>query len=246
MNSDKLDGYLGNQGTVFIMYKLVLILCFVFMATTICKDTKFISYFVPITTIAVTVLVIYDYYFTQISGSQFLYRVLWMASVFMAEIAVMLGILFSRANDYRIIQKRFWIGFTPLYVFVLILCFARTPFGRSMTLNLQPFQGTFLMLKAFVKDVNVSFEAPLIFFGNLLIFIPLPFILKTFIKRIKPLQILLIGIAVPIIIEGYQYVFKCGDVDIDDVILNLSGYLIGLVALVLINKIMNQNKKARM
>jgi glycopeptide antibiotics resistance protein len=166
---------------------------------------------------------------TNLSGSQFLFRVWWIASIFTAEGTLFLSVLINKPSkkDYALFYKKFWYGFTPLYLFVLIICFLRFP-STTRTINVIPGSGTFLMLKAFINNVNVSFEAPLIFFGNLLIFVPLPFILSAFFKKLKPYQIILIGIIFPILVESYQYIFRCGDVDVDDLILNWIGFFIGL------------------
>ncbi len=230
MNSDKLFGYLNNQGTVFILIKLSLVFVIVFISGLVNrKNISFITKFEPKAVIIITIALIFDYYVTQLSGSQFLYRVWWIAAVFIAQGALFLSMSIFKNDKYNEFYKHFWYGFTPLYLFILIICFLRNPFHGGRTMNTVPFHGTFLMLKAFVNDINVSFEAPLIFFGNLLIFVPLPFILFSFLKKAKPIHIALIGFITPIIIEGYQYVFSCGDVDVDDLILNWTGFFAGFV-----------------
>lgn len=239
MNSDKLSGYLKSQGTVFIIFRLTLIGCFMFIATLMNKNNlKVISKIESTTVIIITVLIIFDYYVTEISGSQFLFRVWWMVSVFMAELVLFITvtILSKKDKEYEKFCKRFWIAFTPLYIFVLILCFARNPQEHNLSVNTQLGQGTFIMLKAFLRNPNTTFEAPLIFFGNMLIFAPMPYILKSFIKKISIGWLVAIGIAIPFFIEGYQYIFSCGNVDIDDIVLNIFGYMIGLIFLVITNK----------
>ena len=91
------------------------------------------------------------------------------------------------------------------------------------------------MLKAYLNSPFHDFEPPLIFFGNLLVFIPLPFILSTLFKNISPRWMLAIGGAIPPLIEAYQMVFECGDTDIDDIILNWAGFLIGFIIYKLIS-----------
>lgn len=239
MNSDNLFGYLENQGTVFLMIKLTLVFISVFTASIINrKNIEFITKFEPKAVIAITILLIFDYYVTQLSGSQFLFRVWWIAAIFIAQAALFLALsVFNKdKNKYIVFYKHFWYGFTPLYLFTLSICFLRNPFHGGRTMHTVPFHGTFLMLKAFINDINVSSEAPLIFFGNLLIFIPLPFILFSFFKKAKPVHIALIGFATPILIEGYQYIFSCGDVDIDDLILNWAGFFAGFVIQRIIDK----------
>lgn len=63
--------------------------------------------------------------------------------------------------------------------------------------------------------------------GNIVVFIPVGFfvISRMFKKRIVILIVMTLGI--PIIIEMIQYLFSVGIMDIDDVILNVLGILIG-------------------
>lgn len=247
--SNNLKGYLGSgHGTVFIMFKLILIISFVFIVTLINESNiKFISKYMPIMVNIITAMVIFDYYVTHYSGSMFLFNVWWMMSILSCEAAVFVAVTLSHntTDDYNEFYKKFFIGFTPLYVFVLILCFARTPFTGELTVNTRLGNGTFLMLKAFLNDVNVSFEAPLIFFGNLVILSPLPLIINAISKRIKPWMITCIGLVIPYAIEGYQYLFKCGDVDIDDIVLNQLGLIIGIIIMLIINKYKLQQKRTQ-
>lgn len=237
MNSDNLSGYWADHGTVFLIKKLAAVFALVFIAGWINrKNIRFVSAVESNTVILTTVLLIFDYYVTNISGSMFLFRVWWIACVFIAQFALFLSMSILKTEGYSHFYNKFWKAFTPLYLFTLILCFFRTPFQNIRTTNIVPFKGTFLMLKAFIHDFNISFEAPLIFFGNMLIFIPMPFILFCFFKKAKSTQIALIGIIIPIIIEGYQYVFSCGDVDVDDLILNWFGFFAGFAVQRMLNK----------
>lgn len=242
MNSNKLNGYMGSNGTPFLIFKIIFIVSLMLIATIENRSNiAFISKVEPITVGITSALVIFDYYVTQISGGQFLYRVWWMVSIFTAEIVVFLTITItsSKDKDYYKFYKRFWIGFIPLYCFILVLCFARSPFADNRSVNLELGQGTFLMLKALLESIDVTFEAPLIFFGNLTIFLPMPFIINVLAKKTRPSILALIGIMIPILIEGYQYIFSCGNVDIDDVVLNWLGFFIGLILLIIMS---NRNK----
>lgn len=243
MNSDNLSGLFGNHGTVLILEKLSAIFILVFIAGILNKkNIRFVAEFEPKAVIIITLLLIFDYYVTNFSGSMFLFRAWWIAAIFAAQCALFLSMSIVKTDNYSYFYKKFWTGFTPLYLFTLFICFFRAPFQNLRTVNIIPFKGTFLMLKAFIKDVNVSFESPLIFFGNMLIFLPLPFILFCLLKKAKALHIALIGIMIPIIIEGYQYVFTCGDVDIDDLILNWFGFFAGFVLQRIINKKLLKNQ----
>ncbi len=64
-------------------------------------------------------------------------------------------------------------------------------------------------------------------FGNVLLFIPLSFILITVFKVEKLKYVILIGILLSVFIEFMQYAFQIGLADIDDVILNSMGTIVG-------------------
>ena len=235
MHSDRLGLYWGNNGTPFMFFRFFLIIIMMALATLINSDNlEFISRFVPRSTLLVTALIIFDYYVTNFSGGQFLYRVWWIAYAMVTLMTVFITVTLNADGDYGKFYKSFWRCFTPLYFFVFCICFIRMP-GEAYTMNMQIGQGTFLMLKAFVQNLHISFEAPLMVFGNLVIFTPLPFILSAWAKKLKPPWILLIGFLTPFAVEGYQFIFKCGNVDIDDIILNFSGFLIAFI-IYIINK----------
>lgn len=228
MNSDNLGGYMQNKSTVFIFVRYILIILFVSLAAYINrKNTAFVSKFAPVAVCIATAACVFDYYVTKFSGSQFLYTVWWIASVFIAQGTLFTVFTAVKINDYKRFYNNFWLGFIPMYLFILFLCFVREPFSVERTVNVIPFEGTFLMLKAFIKNPHVSFEAPLIFFGNLVIFVPLPFVLKRIFGRVSMSALAIVGVVTPILIESYQYLFYCGDADVDDLILNWLGFAVG-------------------
>lgn len=228
MNSDNLGGYMKNRSTLFIFLRYGLIIVFVVLSAYVNKkNSRFVSKFAPCAVCAATVCCVFDYYVTKFSGSQFLYTVWWIVSVFIAQAALFAAFTVFKIDDYRQFYNNFWLGFIPMYLFILFLCFVREPFSTVRTVNVIPFQGTFLMLKAFVKNPQGSFEAPLIFFGNLLVFIPMPFVLKRVFAKVPSGVIIAVGAIIPVLIESYQFLFHCGDADVDDLILNWLGFAAG-------------------
>lgn len=241
MHSDKLGLYWGNNGTPFMFFRFFLIIILMAAVTLICSDyLDFVEKFVPPSAIIITGLMIFDYFVTQFSGGQFLYRVWWIAYIITTLMTVFMTVTLLKYENYQRFYKRFWLSFTPVYLFLLYLCFLRTP-GESHSVNLVIGQGSFLMLKALINNIHVSFEAPLMFFGNLIVFTPLPFILSAVSKKFNPVIIMIIGIIIPYAVEGYQYFFNCGQVDIDDVVLNFAGfYLAFIVYAVIYKRILNK------
>ena len=47
---------------------------------------------------------------------------------------------------------------------------------------------------------------------------------------------MMIGFITPLFVEAYQMIFKCGQVDIDDIVLNFGGFLIAFIVYIAIYK----------
>ena len=119
-----------------------------------------------------------------------------------------------------------------------IVVFLR-PISNNLTTNLVPGQGTLAYVNYLIK---YPYDSEILFLvvGNIIFFLPISFLLQTYCPKIKAYQQIIIGLSLPFIVEGYQFIFKCGDVDIDDIIMNFSGFLIGYLLLIIQNKIKKQ------
>ncbi len=231
MNSDKLGSYWGNNGTPYIFFRFALIILLMISATVINRNNlDFITKIVPPSALIITAIAVFDYYVTEFSGSQFLYRIWWIAYIIATQITVFIIISLFKFDNYKDFYRRFWLSFMPIYAFMLFLCFIRKP-NDVLEFNFILGQGSFLMLKALINNLHVTFDAPLIFFGNFAVLIPMPLILSAISKKLTPPIIMLIGFLTPFIIEGQQLVLKCGQVDIDDIVLNFGGFLFSFLLL---------------
>jgi glycopeptide antibiotics resistance protein len=67
--------------------------------------------------------------------------------------------------------------------------------------------------------------------GNILLFVPLPFVISLLYKAKNRKSILLIAVGVSVVIELIQYTFMIGVADIDDILLNTMGAVLGLILL---------------
>lgn len=154
--------------------------------------------------------------------------------------------LFSRrteANSYTKYSKLISMIFCFSYTLLMLFMLFSDSFGQrsgQRTVNLIPFNTIILYLTGFqcigLRNIIINI------LGNILLFIPLGFYLKAFIKDFKANIIMIISI--PIAIELTQYIFRVGSADIDDFILNVLGELIGLLILLLVNFIYHQSKKS--
>lgn len=236
MNSNNMPWYMSSNGTAFAFFKALVVFAVVFIVSLInTNNAEFVSKFTCATLIIITPVVIFDYYVTEFSGSQFLYRIWWIEYIMCACAGVLAEFIIFNKKSIKAFYYKFWKSFTPLYVFTLIICFLRTP-NTKLSTNFRVGHGTFTLLEAIINNPKIDFEIYVIFLGNIVVFIPLAFIISAFFKNIKPYQLALIGIITPFIVEGYQYIFRCGDVDIDDIILNCLGYFIGMGIYIIIKK----------
>lgn len=129
-----------------------------------------------------------------------------------------------------------------LYIIILfrILIFSR---GAHSSINLVPFHSIMDYLSG---SNTVSHRFAFInIFGNIILFVPLGIYLSLFKhgKRIgtNVLWILIISL----LVEIAQYIFGIGASDIDDVILNSLGGLIGVVAYKALSAILKDENKVR-
>lgn len=237
MSSNKLSALFGCQFSMMIYFKLVVAFCTMFVATNICKnEPEFIGKFSTYGAIIITLIYSFDYYVTQISGSIFLFRVWWLGAIIMSHLGVLVGVLVNcKKLEFEKFFKSFAIGIAAIYLITFIICFIRNPFSGRTT-NFVLFKGTFDLLPKFLNNPFGDFEIPLIFFGNIFVFVPAPIVIKGIAKKLNKKQLMIIGFILPIFVESYQYILQCGDVDVDDLILNWFGYGIGLLLIRLTKK----------
>lgn len=125
------------------------------------------------------------------------------------------------ANAAKLIFTIFY--FTIL--FYLVFFIGRRRNGYSFDINLVPVKNTWNNYK-YIKEIG-RFNYFSNIFGNIFLFVPLPAILKWYLKVSKFSTVLFIGLLLSISIESIQYVFKLGVADVDDVILNCIGTCVG-------------------
>lgn len=126
------------------------------------------------------------------------------------------------------------------YIFILfkILVFKEVPLVRIGHLMLN-FGGTqdgpanlipFKTILPYLLGKNGLLIAALNIGGNIILFLPIGFLLPTLFSRISWIKIISIAIATGIIVEGIQAILHIGIFDIDDVILNGLGLILGFWA----------------
>jgi glycopeptide antibiotics resistance protein len=103
--------------------------------------------------------------------------------------------------------------------------------GRSESLNLVPFSS----ILPYIRGQRGGLIALINLGGNIALFIPIG-IMATYVWKMNWKRALMLGITSSLIIEGLQSILRVGVVDIDDVILNALGVMIGYLSAYLFSK----------
>ncbi len=79
--------------------------------------------------------------------------------------------------------------------------------------------------------------------GNVVVLAPFGFLLVIQYQKLKVGSVLLIGLVIGIILELLQVIFKSGILDIDDIILNSLGVVIGYLLFVFLKNVFKKTFK---
>lgn len=138
----------------------------------------------------------------------------------------------GRLTNYNTHYRTFLSGFgSVLFVCFAFIYFVNRKYGDVTEVNLIPFQGEFSIIvkkgftNAVIRDV-----------GNVLFFSALSLMLIEFFDRHRIVVGIIIPFALSVVMEIFQYIAQCGDPDIDDIIANTMGAVLGYAAYHLIIK----------
>lgn len=131
-------------------------------------------------------------------------------------------------------KNRIWVAIFGLYCAVMLwLLFGRAgyvegiPYGEQLKLSLVPFRTIRLFLDV-LDHPQYWMDAVVNLFGNVIMFIPLGFLLPKVIPKLGKLwKTLLTSAAIVIAVEVAQLLTLLGTCDTDDLILNVIGAAIG-------------------
>ncbi len=103
--------------------------------------------------------------------------------------------------------------------------------------NLIPFKSVAYYFSRFANhQMNfVTFVANML--GNLLLFFPMGVLLPNFTPKVRGGKFIVLGVGMIVAVELIQYFSTLGALDIDDVILNSVGLVLGYFAFVLLSKV---------
>ncbi|MBR7072367.1 MAG: VanZ family protein [Eubacterium sp.] len=224
------NSYFGFHSFTFIYIRYFIIIAVMFTLTYLNRENKaLLNKYVPAAITAVSICAYIDYFITF----RYLYNygyLLWLGVVFsVTNAAVFLSATIFVKDDYPAFYKRFWSAYLVMYILIIYVSFIRNPDFQELSVNMQIGNGTIKFFKAVFNDPLHNLYTSLICFGNIFILLPAPFVIYSF-KRPPVIVSVVIGMLLPLFFEGYQYILKCGNVDIDDILLNFTGFLIGLTA----------------
>ena len=133
--------------------------------------------------------------------------------------------------DFALFYRRFSLGYLPLCAFLFILQFflLRTFGNIFVTANGVPFRGEIYCLWYYAKTGTLSFSTALHSAGNVLYFTSLSLALCGTVRRRPVLWGTLVPVALSVFVESFQLLTKSGDADVDDIILNTLGAVLGVL-----------------
>lgn len=143
-------------------------------------------------------------------------------------------------NHYGESLKAFFTDFCFVFAvdfFYIYIFLRKYDASCCKPLNLVPFEGE---LKAFLT----TRQPPLLMrdAGNVFFFTAMSWMIMELCKRKRYLLGVVIPIITSVLMEVYQYLFHCGDADIDDVLLNTFGVVLGVLIYRLIIERIKENE----
>ncbi|MGN1202294.1 MAG: VanZ family protein [Eubacterium sp.] len=236
ISTDQFDGYLSYTTADRLLIKFALVFVFVLIAALINRNQQ--DRILEFSGIFLNVLLVFfafDYFVTNISGSSSYYRMWWLSIIYIANSGLYVALSISRNADFYCLSRKFWLSVLPTYMLSFLLVFVRKP-NIYFEVNLKLGKGLVSYFDYLAKNFHSSADLLFNFVGNVAFFIPIPFLIKAVFPKLKNSLIFIIGFTVPFFVEGYQYIFRCGSVDIDDIVFNLAGLIIGFICLLLESK----------
>lgn len=155
-----------------------------------------------------------------------------LVSVFSVFICCMLICLVQKkknqpTGEFKKFYNDYFLGFVFMltFIFILIYFVIRDYHSNEYIVNLIPFKGE--LYDFIFKPFNTLTAVRTV--GNVLFYSAMSLCVIRFCKNKKYQYLFAVFIpsCVSILCEASQYLFKCGDCDIDDVIMNVIGALIG-------------------
>lgn len=166
---------------------------------------------------------IFDDILIRVTLSEYVYLI---ARIFLSIVLYFLVISISNKK----VSKRQINIIAVLYIICIIsVTFFKGMYGGGVSgLNFNPLQ--------IIRDFKLSSNTTLLIIGNVFAYVPIGIYIK-YVSRIKNIKLYCYFILYCLIIESIQYIFKLGSFDINDIIMNSAGFIIGVIIYMNIIKI---------
>ena len=232
-----------------IIYTVIIVIAFLFIA----DEKKFTPVTLSHSIVIMTAFWLFKAFFNQYrlhaergdNGFYWIYDFYYDKPALIFLVFVLVAVFYAfkftgRYNDreffrqYKKFQKITFSAFIVYYLLLLVYCFFLVRGKGEMNtenINLVPF--TIIRI---LKETNFDYEYSMFFLGNIAMFMPMGVIVSAlFKKKCRALQFA-IPFIISIGIEVSQLLLGNGHPDIDDVILNVTGYYLGFAAKLLLDK----------
>jgi glycopeptide antibiotics resistance protein len=146
-------------------------------------------------------------------------------------------------KNKRTIGIALWFSFFIYLGIVVYLVFFAESLGRggswaqttdvSLNVNLVPFN-EIKRFVSFLGDTTYGSMAILNLAGNIVLFMPMGFLMPCVFRKFGFLQTVVLSCILSFVIESVQLYTKLGSFDVDDIILNTIGAIIGFLLFVIL------------
>ena len=147
----------------------------------------------------------------------------------------------TRINKFILICWLLFLSYIAFMIHVLFISSYYNRVPRDISYNLTPFRTIGMYIKYF-RSFNIEIWLTNLL-GNVVVFMPLGILLPIIYRKARGFfSILLITMITSFIVECTQLVLRVGSFDIDDIILNTLGGIIGYLTYKLFSNIVKINE----
>lgn len=136
----------------------------------------------------------------------------------------------NEGKEVELLNKFFYIIYFIVLVYIVWMIRGET--DPDVMINFVPFQTIRLYINAFIYGYAPTYIIIGNLVGNIILFLPLGLFIYTYAYQIGIVTLLFLSIYIPFYIEGVQFLlyiagYGTRSIDIDDVLLNMFGILLG-------------------
>lgn len=195
--------------------------------------------------VIMVIFCVVDFFSEHIGG---VHRLAYVLICMITILAVSMIIsLFKQNTGFEGFYNDFFTGFLFLFINCFIkIYFVYRIFGDDVySVNLIPFCGEIRKISSAIFAGNIRLFELIRSAGNVGFYALSVFLMERFFKGKKIHLYIFLPLSLSILSEFLQYVFRCGDADIDDVILNTLGAILGVIIYKLVIEKLREGRSSR-